>query len=668
MFKQAYSKLPLKAKILLPLLLVFMSIWTLGTISFGYFFTQRLEGKLKAETKGVASLVTDTLEREKKLLFLKARWIADSKEVSQLVVQKDKAALLRTLLPLKESLQLDLITIIDTDGGILAQVKQKEIISVKLDNAAMNQAASLGIDYFNVIATQDNTASLLIGLTSVKSTEKILGGVIAGTIIDDEVLTRIRSNAEPHLVKIQNEQVTASTLSSAKSNYWQAPKTKSRPQKVNIAGENYIAYSVAIIGLDNTVSKLVLLNSVASLEKTQQKMWMSITIFSIVVAIIFSFVVFKVITLVTNRIIYLTEATNIIANGDFSTCIDVDGNDEISILAKSFNYMSGQLALLLQKQKEINEELEKNNQTLEHRVESRTLELNEKNTYLEETLQELQRTQAQVIQSEKMSSLGQMVAGVAHEINNPVSFVHGNLEPACEYAQDLIKIIELYQQHYPEPVEEIQEEIEAVELDFLKEDFVKLLDSMQNGTERIKEIVLSLRNFSRLDESEFKQVDIHEGIDSTLLILQNRFKSKPEHPEIAIIKQYSSLPKVDCYAGQLNQVFMNILVNAIDALEDEINKNENINKTFNPQIRVSTELFDNQNIVIRIADNGSGIPPNVQSKLFDPFFTTKEVGKGTGLGLSISYQIIVDKHHGKLSCESSERGTEFIIEIPISQN
>ena len=327
--------------------------------------------------------------------------------------------------------------------------------------------------------------------------------------------------------------------------------------------------------------------------------------------------------------------------------------------------MSKQVALLLQKQENTNEELEISNQTLEHRVELRTLELNEKNKHIQEALQELQRTQAQVIQSEKMSSLGQMVAGVAHEINNPVSFVHGNLEPACEYAQDLIRIIELYQKHYPNPVQEIQTEIEAVELDFLKEDFVKLLESMQNGTERITNIVLSLRNFSRLDESEFKLVDIHEGIDSTLLILHNRLKSQSNHPEIEIIKEYSSLPKVDCYAGQLNQVFMNILANAIDALEDEVKKNP----TFTPQIRVSTELSGNNNIAINIADNGSGIPASIQSKLFDPFFTTKQVGKGTGLGLSISYQIIVDKHHGKLSCDSSpETGTEFIIKIPIRQS
>ena len=664
MLKKQYSQLPLKTKILLPLLLVFMSIWTVGTISLGYFFTYRSEEKLKAETEGVSSLVTDTLKREKKLLFLKARWVADAKEVSQLVAKKDKTALLRALLPLKESLQLDFIKIVDTNGKKLARVRQQEVISVQLDVAAINQAASIGVDYFDVIATKDNTASLMVGLTSVKSTRKILGGIIVGTLIDDEILIRIRSKTEPHLVTIQNGKVTASTLAAAKSNIWQAPATKSPPVKINIAGKNYIAYSVEIIGLNDENSRLVLLKPVASLEYSQQQMWISIIIFSLIGAVLFSFVVFKIITLITNRIIYLTNATIKLASGDFSNKIYISGNDEISVLAQSFNYMTEQVALLLKRQEEINEELEINNQTLEHRVELRTLELNDKNAYLQETLQELQRTQAQVVQSEKMSSLGQMVAGVAHEINNPVSFVHGNLKPACEYARDLIRIIELYQENYPEPVKEIQEEIEAVELDFLKEDFVKLLNSMQNGTERIREIVLSLRNFSRLDEADFKQVDIHEGIDSTLLILHNRLKETANHKEIELIKDYSSLPKIDCYAGLLNQVFMNILANAIDALEDEVNKNQ----VFSPQIRVSTELSDSSNILIRIADNGSGIPVSVQSRLFDPFFTTKQVGKGTGLGLSISYQIIVDKHHGRLSCNSSpETGTEFMIEIPINQ-
>ncbi|MEO1374612.1 MAG: ATP-binding protein [Cyanobacteria bacterium J06635_10] len=664
MLKKAYSKLSLKTKILLPLLLVLMSIWTAGTISFGYFFSQYLERKLKAETKGVASLITDRLKREKELLFMKARWVADSKEVSQLVAKQDKAGLLRTLLPLKESLQLDLIKIINTNGEILLQVRQKEIISFQLNSTAIDQAATVGIDLFDAIATKDNTASLLVGLTSIKSIEKIVGGIIVATLIDDQVLIHIRSKTDPHLVVFQDNQVTASTLSSAKYNSWQLPTTELTPVKVNIAGNNYIAYSLEIVDSNESNSKLVLLNSVAPLEKNQQRMWISIIIYSMIGAILFSLVVIKLIDLLTHRIIYLINATQKIASGNF-TQIDVSGNDEISILAKSFNYMTEQIVLLLKKQEEVNKELEVNNQTLEHRVKLRTLELNEKNKFLQKTLQELQRTQAQVIQTEKMSSLGQMVAGVAHEINNPVSFVYSNLKPACEYAEDLIRVIELYQKHYPNPIEEIKTEIEAVELDFIKEDFIKLLDSMQNGTERIKEIVLSLRNFSRLDEAEFKQVDIHEGIDSTLLILQNRLKPKVNNFGIEVIKEYSSLPKVDCYAGQLNQVFMNILVNAIDALEDEVEKNQH----FTPQIRVSTELSGNDRIRISIADNGCGIAPEIESKLFDPFFTTKEIGRGTGLGLSISYQIIVDKHYGKLSCESIiGEGTEFFIEIPIRQS
>ncbi|BAY09271.1 PAS domain S-box protein [Calothrix sp. NIES-2098] len=285
---------------------------------------------------------------------------------------------------------------------------------------------------------------------------------------------------------------------------------------------------------------------------------------------------------------------------------------------------------------------------------------------LEATLSELQRTQTQLIHSEKMSSIGNMVAGVAHEINNPVNFIHGNLIPASQYTKDLLRLVELYQQHYPDPPEEIQAEIVDIDLDFLKEDLVKLLESMRIGTQRIREIVLSLRNFSRLDEAEFKQVDIHEGLDSTLMILHNRLKSKQNHPEISVIKEYAKLPLIDCYPGQLNQVFMNILSNAIDALEESlVTKCEQI---INPQIRICTEVIDRNRVAIRISDNGKGIPPAIRSKLFDPFFTTKDVGKGTGLGLSISYQIVVDKHSGKLSCNSApEQGAEFVIEIPVNQ-
>ncbi|MBD2439615.1 PAS domain S-box protein [Nostoc sp. FACHB-110] len=290
------------------------------------------------------------------------------------------------------------------------------------------------------------------------------------------------------------------------------------------------------------------------------------------------------------------------------------------------------------------------------------IQLQQQAKNLENTLLELQRTQSQLIHSEKMSSLGNMVAGVAHEINNPVNFIHGNVIPASEYAQDLLRLIELYQQHFPYPPEEIQAEIAAIDLDFLKEDFVKLLQSMRLGTQRIREIVLSLRNFSRLDEAEFKQVDIHEGIDSTLMILQNRLKSKPDHPEIVVVKEYGKLPLVECYPGQLNQVFMNILINAIDVLDETFLGEKG-------QIAIHTEVIHSNRVAIKIKDNGMGIPQHLRSKLFDPFFTTKDVGKGTGLGLSISYQIVVDRHGGKLWCNSEPgEGAEFVIEIPITQS
>jgi two-component system, NtrC family, sensor kinase len=315
-------------------------------------------------------------------------------------------------------------------------------------------------------------------------------------------------------------------------------------------------------------------------------------------------------------------------------------------------------------------------------------------TTLQLALQELHSYQTQLIQTEKMSSLGQLVAGIAHEINNPINFVYGNIAYASQYIHDIMNLLELYNQNYPHPVSEISHEAERIDLNFVKQDLPKLLNSMKVGADRIRDLVLSLRNFSRLDEAEMKSINLHDGIDSTLLILQNQLKASKGRSEITVIKEYGELPLIECYAGQLNQVFMNLLSNAIDALETSRMQNSQVlggntlNLAPSPWIRIHTSIKDthsadaalkaawlNSNTpsphpvaVIRIADNGCGMAEAIQSRLFDPFFTTKSVGKGTGLGLSISYQIVVKKHCGSIKCVSlPDKGTEFIIEVPIFQ-
>ncbi|MFP4099532.1 ATP-binding protein [Coleofasciculus sp.] len=332
-------------------------------------------------------------------------------------------------------------------------------------------------------------------------------------------------------------------------------------------------------------------------------------------------------------------ASAIVKESNLEIRTPVTTNDEVGSLATSLNQ-------LVQWVDDSTQELTQARQTLEQRVDERTQELTQ-------ALRELQQTQAQLIQSEKMSSLGQMVAGIAHEINNPINFIYGNLDYAKRSINDLLILLELYRQEYPQPNAAIQEQSEVMDLDFLIADMPKMLSSLKSGAERIQEVVLSLRNFCRLDEAQLKRADIHEGLENTLLLVGHRLQ-----PNINLVKKYSQLPRIDCYPAQLNQAFINIISNAIDALEEVQGKAI-------PTIVIRSETIDNRWIRVSVWNNGAAIPWDVKDRIFDPFFTTKSVGKGTGMGLAICYQI-VKKHQGKIEVTSEpEKGTEFAITLPI---
>ncbi|MEM9805087.1 MAG: ATP-binding protein [Cyanobacteria bacterium P01_D01_bin.56] len=361
------------------------------------------------------------------------------------------------------------------------------------------------------------------------------------------------------------------------------------------------------------------------------RMWIIIAglLLSVLIAVLVAIYTSKTIVQPVETVINI--AKQVARKNDYDLQVLTNDLNNVERLAIPFDQLGKQVKLLLQK-------------------------LGQQNTELSEALIQLKQQQSQLVQSEKMSSLGQLVAGVAHEINNPLSFIEGNLSYVQEYTDDLILLLNHYQAQYPQLGIEIQQKTHDVDVDFLEADLTKILSSMVMGTERISQIVVSLRNFSRVDETVTRQVDLHKGIESTLVILKHQLK------DINVIKNYGSLPAVDCYPSRLNQVFMNILTNAIDALNEP-------NQQTHRQIKISTSLTeDGQGVEIDIEDNGPGIPSNIQQRIFDPFFTTKTVGKGTGLGMSISYQIITQTHNGELLCTSKPgNGAKFIVQIPIHQ-
>ncbi len=642
-----YSQLPVSVKLLSPLLLAFVSLWTVGTLGFGYFARNNLEQMAQKEVADLASMLQESLKQRQEALNLKTRSVSEDNNLIRAVAKGDRALLVRSILPIQAGLKLDLVRIVDADGKLLVSSQLGAIRSAKLQDASVNRAARTGLELSGILLAENAAPSSMIGLISIKSSQKMLAGLVVGVAIDDRMLESICGDTSIHLVAFEGGRVTAATLPLNRDRPWHFPQPDELPTKIGIAGEEYLIKTIELQSFDGATLKIAVLKSAKEMDQAEQQLWFVVGSFGMLGSLLIAVVMivgFRMTQALARRIQRLTKATQELATGNLSICIRVDSSDEVGLLAQGFNSMAQQLTV-------------------------RDRQLSQQVQQLENTLEELHRTQSQMVQSEKMSALGQMIAGIAHEINNPVNFVHGNLSHINQYTQDLLRLLDAYQKNYPNPPQSLQDDLDYVDLNFLNEDLTKILKSMKIGTDRIRDIVVSLRNFSRLDQAEFKPVDLHQGIDNTVMILQHRLKANEERATIEVVRKYGDLPLVECYAGQLNQVFMNLLSNAIDALEEG-----NAGRTFSDitdkpnQIWIRTSIIEQDWVQIAIADNGTGIPEKSRSRLFDPFFTTKPVGKGTGLGLSISYQIVTEKHGGKLWCDSTlGEGTKFVIEIPIHQ-
>lgn len=593
----------------------------------------------------------------------------------------------------------DSIAVFDLDGEVIAQTQ-----GIRLDN-------HLNRTYIQA-ALQENGA--ILSAPSISSTEKTFNVYAASVIHDSETqepvgFIRVRmpvdvlhelvqnygySGSNYYLID-QGNSVFLNTDGAYQSNARSDRSTLDNPQAENTGlsiseifpaldstnlteqalvqlafnqqseAKEFVAYSppLEVEGLPKLGWSVALATDRDNVFALQRKLDKIFVVGAVIAIVILGFIAVYLSRRLTKPLTLVTEGLQQLGQGKLDTRVAIEGSKELNVLGQSINAMAAKIESLIAERAEQLETLYSLNRDLESRTAQLETEVDER----KQAEQALKDSQVQLIQTEKMSSLGQLVAGVAHELNNPINFIYGNIAPAEDYIADLLQLIELYEAEFPEATPLIQEEIEAVDLDFLKGDLANLLSSMKVGANRVAEIVRSLRNFSRLDEAEVKTADIHEGIDSTLMILNSRLKANHDQPGINVVKEYGDLPLVECYPGQLNQVLMNIFANAIDALE-EFNKTRTRNDILdNPStIRISTEVLEHRLLFIRISDNGPGIPDKVQSRLFEPFFTTKAVGKGTGLGLSISYQIITEQHNGCLSCYSTpEEGTTFVIEIPI---
>ncbi|MEM6252144.1 MAG: ATP-binding protein [Cyanobacteria bacterium P01_D01_bin.156] len=622
---------------------MFLIFWAGSATAVGIVFANQLGQQQRSQAEELIDLVKGEIDKELYYLEKEARLLALKEQIIQNTTRANPDQLRQGILPAAAILNTHIVTIIKRGQYPLFHLQDSLLGSDRIQSKPLQKRLLKGSDVSasTVVITDSSNPPILMGAAPIKNDQTVVGGIILGTALNNELLRQINESIKEQILIIGDSGVVASTFPADfnTSQLDQLYLDNIKPS-ITFSGQEFGTQSTLLEGIDGQTFKLVLLVSQKPFSQSLQTLWLSILPMAILGALITTILGYWIAQRVARPILDISLiAQRVAGENRFDLRATANTKDDISVLALSVNQ-------LIEWVSQYTYELEISAQTLESRVAERTKELSD-------TLHKLKETQAQLIQTEKMSSLGQMVAGIAHEINNPISFIQGNIEPLEDYFQDLLGLIKTYEATYPEPAAAIVKKRKEVDFDFVLEDLNKVLTSMNVGTQRVHEIVRSLRNFSRLDEATVKDVDIHEGLDSTLLILNHRIKY-----DVTVIKDYGDLPLVRCLPAQINQVFTNIISNALDAMFDA--------NCSSKRISIITREVDNGHIEIVIRDSGPGIPADIQDKIFDPFFTTKPVGKGTGLGLGICFKII-QQHQGAINVRSKlGKGTEFLIALPIN--